>query len=124
MNFTSVSNIALSIKRNEVGDWFLLRSKVEFPNGRKQVSTPKVFKFRTRKGVAQAFLLNLFKVGRINQIASYKKGEFNQIIESLNWAIMKLHDVDRLLSNNLSDLKVNAVNFYEQRNSKLTNKNK
>ena len=124
MNFTSVSNIALSIKRNEVGDWFLLRSKVEFPNGRKQVSTPKVFKFRTRKGVAQAFLLNLFKVGRINQIASYKKGEFNQIIESLNWAIMKLHDVDRLLSNNLSDLKVNAVNFYEQRNSKLANKNK
>ncbi len=115
MDFTTVSNIALSIKKNEAGDWFLLRSKVEFPNGRKQVSTPRVFKFRTRKGVAQAFILNLFKVGRINQIASYEKGEFNQIIESLNWTIMKLHDKDRQLSNNLSDMKVNAVKFYESK---------
>lgn len=115
MNFDEAANISLSIKTNKRGDWFLLRSEVGFPNGRKQVSTPKVFKFRTRREVAEAFILNLFKVKNLYQISNYKQGEFNQIIESLNWTIMKLHDTDRRLSNNLSDMKVNAVKFYESK---------
>ena len=112
---SSVTDVKLSIGRNEAGQWTLSRSNTKMFRGKKVTFSPKFTRFDSRNDVAKAFVLNLFRINQsFSEVKKYELKDFNKIIISLDWVIMKAHDADSWLSNRISYWKVEAIRAYER----------
>ncbi len=111
---STVTDVKLSIGKNKIGQWTLSRINTKMLRGKKVTFSPKFTSFDNRNDVAKAFVLNLFRINQsFSEVKKYELKDFNKIIISLDWVIMKSHDRDSWLSNRISFWKVEAIRAYE-----------